>query len=103
MIARTQLAIMDHNANVDRSQAKDPDGNLRYRIVFPKRTKEWIAKPIREEKNHSWRAEILRVTSSKPKNPNQHRKEIPQNIASKERPPKQEVIDRHISRFKKLA
>lgn len=100
MIARTQLAILDHNTNVNRNQAKDANGNLRYRVVFPKRTKDWIAKPIREEKSHTWREEILRIAPTKPPQNNEHRPNLPQNIASKERPPKQEVIDRHVSRFR---
>ncbi|KAK7158610.1 hypothetical protein R3I94_005062 [Phoxinus phoxinus] len=46
MVVRTQLAILDHNENVCRHQATTNSGVLRYNVVFPKHTKEWIAKAI---------------------------------------------------------
>ena len=53
MVARTQLAALDHNANTGRQQATVSKGEneeeLRYKVVFPKQTKEWVAKPIMEK------------------------------------------------------
>ena len=53
MVARTQLAALDHNANTGRAQATsskgESEGELRYKVVYPKRSKEWIAKPIMEK------------------------------------------------------
>ena len=53
MVARTQLAALDHNANAGRAQATsskgESEGELRYKVVYPKRSKEWIAKPIMEK------------------------------------------------------
>ena len=59
MVARTQLAILDHNNNVGRPQTVDDDGEGRYKIVFPKATKCWIAKPIYESKSYLYRRELL--------------------------------------------
>ncbi|RMX42713.1 hypothetical protein pdam_00025733, partial [Pocillopora damicornis] len=45
MVARTQLAAIDHNANTGRQQATVSrganQGELQYQVVFPKNTKEW--------------------------------------------------------------
>ena len=44
MVARTQLAALDHNANTGREQATSSKGasggELRYKVVYPKRSKE---------------------------------------------------------------
>lgn len=56
MVARMQLAALDHNANTGREHATaskgENEGELRYKVVFPKRTKEWIAKPVMEKWDH---------------------------------------------------
>ena len=39
MLARTQLAVLDHNSNLLRDQAVDKEGNPRFALCFPKRTK----------------------------------------------------------------
>ena len=53
MVARSQLAALDHNANTTRNHATvssgENEGELRYKVVFPKRSKEWVAKPIMEK------------------------------------------------------
>ena len=53
MVARTELAALNHNANTGREQARsskgENEGELKYKIVFPKRTKEWVAKPAIEK------------------------------------------------------
>ncbi|XP_049918879.1 uncharacterized protein LOC126401561 [Epinephelus moara] len=46
MRARTQLAIMDHNENVQREQATTASGRPRFNVVFPKATKDWVARKI---------------------------------------------------------
>jgi hypothetical protein len=103
MVARTQLAVMDHNANLARPQASDRKGNLRYKCVFPKRTKEWVAKPIYQSKEHSWREDLLHACCAvlqgdlvlRPMEPII----CPPNIASKPKPCKRELIASHVSRF----
>ena len=53
MVARTQLAALDHNANPSRDHATasrgENEGGLCFKVVFPKRSNEWIAKPIMEK------------------------------------------------------
>ena len=50
MVARTQLTALDHNANAGRQQAYtsigDNEGKPQYKVVFPKHTKKWVAKPV---------------------------------------------------------
>ena len=55
MIARTQLAVLDHNANTGRQQATstkgDTEGDLRYKVVYPKRSKGMGCKTSHGEEN----------------------------------------------------
>ena len=44
MVARTQLSALDHNATQG-----DNTGEHQYKLVFPKYTKEWVARPILEK------------------------------------------------------
>ena len=50
MVARTQLAVLDHNANVSRSQAEvkkgSNQGEKRFKTVCSKQRKNWVAKEI---------------------------------------------------------
>nr|XP_033487569.1 vomeronasal type-2 receptor 1-like [Epinephelus lanceolatus] len=46
MRARTQLAIMDHIENVQREQATTASGRPRFSVVFPKATKDRVARKI---------------------------------------------------------
>jgi len=57
MVARTQPAALDHNANTGRQQATVPrganQGELQYNLVFPKHTNEQVAKPIMDKQRLS--------------------------------------------------
>ena len=46
MIAKTALAALDNNHNVGGQQATTQAGDLRYKVVYPKGKKDWVAKPI---------------------------------------------------------
>ena len=50
MVARTQLAALDNNANADRPQALvlsgEHAGQKRYKACFPKAHKRWVVKPV---------------------------------------------------------
>ena len=54
MVARTQLAALDNNANAERTQALvqsgEHAGQERYKACFPKAHKRWVVKPISEKK-----------------------------------------------------
>ena len=107
MIARTQLAALDHNNNVDRSQATTAHEQKRYKAVFPKAKKQWIATPIIEPKSYGYLNDMLvavleRSTphkSLKTKKAYPPQDSIPPNIATCPRPPKETVIENYKSRF----
>ncbi|XP_016331534.1 uncharacterized protein LOC107680243 [Sinocyclocheilus anshuiensis] len=108
MVARTQLAILDHNENVGLQQATTTTGVPRYNVVFPKHTKEWLAKAIFEQTTQKFRETLVEKvlqrrldTNVVYKDSSSHltHRQLPQNIALKPRPDKQEVIAKHLSRF----
>jgi hypothetical protein len=103
MIARTQLAVISHNANLNRPQAVDKQGNKRFKTVCPKRSKDWCAKPIYVAKNSSWRKQLLtticKVQQQEVSVPALEPLDAPDNIAAKPKPPKRQLIDSHVSRF----
>ena len=104
MLARTQLAILDHNNNCERSQATTADGQLRFNIKFTKQSKSWIAKPIAQHKNNNWAIDLMNsvilvktkvMLATNPDIP-----ELPKNIATLPQPPKDELITQMTSRFR---
>ena len=108
MVARTQLTALDHNANSGRQQAATRTGDevqLQYKIVFPKHTKEWVAKPVMEKTTRDHLKPMLDAVVARKKQKKQERSSkittthIPKNIASKPRPSKDDVIAKHTSRF----
>jgi hypothetical protein len=104
MVARTELAALDHNANLDRQQAVTATGEERSNVVFPKRTQNWVAKRIMQPKKHSWRLGVAE-TAMRIKCGEVDAVEIavpdyvPENIAKVPKPPKEEAIQQHRSRF----
>jgi hypothetical protein len=104
MIARTQLAILDHNNNTDRTQATTAEGELRYNPKFKKQNKTWIVTPIKVPKNTNWQTDLMTrivqiksklIIATKPVIP-----ELPPNIAAKNAPTKDVLINNMTSRFK---
>ena len=63
MVARTQLAALDNNANTGRSQAQIKEGErageARYKLCFPKANKRWVVKPINEKKSFQYLSGLL--------------------------------------------
>jgi len=111
MVARTQLAALDHNANTGGQQATVTRGanqsELQYKLVFPKHTKEWVAKPIREKTSRDYLNPILdTIVDRKRKKPHERSAiltvpHIPKNISPKPRPPRADVITKLTTRFSK--
>ena len=109
MVARTQLAAIDHNANTGREQTRASKGananELRYKLVFPKRTKEWVAKPVKEKTTRDHLRPILDRIVARKEQPRAQRsagiynERLAVNIASHPRPPREEVIARLTTRF----
>lgn len=109
MVVRTQLAALDHNANTGRQQATASkganQGQLQFKVVFPKHTKEWVAKRAFEKTNRDHLRPMLDAIVERKNQKPQERSapiaspQLPRNIASKPRPPRAEVIASHTSRF----
>jgi len=109
MVARTQLAALDHNANTGRQQATVTrganQGELQYKLVFPKNTKEWVAKPKMEKTSRDYLNPILDAIVDRKRQKPRDRSatltapHIPKNIASKPRPPRADVITKLTTRF----
>ena len=63
MVARTQLAALDNNANAARPQALvqsgEHVGQERYKACFPKAHKRWVVKPISEKKLYQYLSTLL--------------------------------------------
>ncbi|XP_073725194.1 uncharacterized protein [Misgurnus anguillicaudatus] len=102
MVARTQLAILDNNYNVGREQAETSEGLPRYSMTFPKQSKEWIVKKIYEPTSQDFTKHLVeRVLERKEERAPENMPHVqhPPNIATKERPPKEDLIRKHKSRF----
>ena len=106
MVARTALAALDKNHNIGRQHARTQTGEIRYKVAYPKGRKDWVAKPITEDKLYHYIAEmgtrVVALQCSYTSEPSNHKftsSQIPANIAPVPCPPKQEVITKHRSRF----
>ena len=109
MIARSQLAALDHNANASRNHvtvlSRENEEELRYKVVFPKRSKEWVAKPIKETTTRDHLQPMMDAIIERKNQDAADRSatvtapHIPCYIASTPQPDKAEVIARHTSRF----
>lgn len=109
MIARTQLAALDYSHNVNRKQAvikggKDK-GQLRYRSVCTKHNKQWVLKPVMENKQYPHIPPMIeRVVELKTASETLESAQLPilpANLAPVPRPSKSELLERQRSRFKK--
>ena len=66
MVARTALAVIDHNMSRNRLQATNKKGEKQFRLVCPKATSEWVVKPVYEAKSYDWvYAMLKKVVSEK--------------------------------------
>ncbi|XP_071851737.1 uncharacterized protein [Apostichopus japonicus] len=109
MLARTQLAIIDHNENSGRQQAVvrkgHKKGQKRYNVVFSKASKKWVIKPIYEAKEYSFIYDLL-MNAVAMKIGHLHvlppvKKDLPQNIARVPKPSKAELVNTLKARFGK--
>ena len=105
MVARTQLAILDHNANTTKSQAEVKkgacQGEKRYKLVCSKQKKNWVVKEIKTPKSYSciegMMDDFILCQEGKkfPYKPTQQAK----HIAPTPKPCKQDIIAKHQSRL----
>ena len=107
MIARTQLASLDNNANTGRRQALvmagERAGEARYKLCFPKSNKRWVIKPISEKKSYNHLSRLLSEVIKRVEQGGAIAQpvpvQLPKNIASEPAPPKADAIQQHRSRF----
>ena len=115
MVARTQLAIIDHNSNTGRKQATvtrgKNKGNMKYKLVFPKGQKKWVAKPVKTRKSYSFVEDVMEAVFSFEATDDKDTTDdedntttpasIPKNIAPIPRPSREEIITAHKTRMGK--
>ena len=106
MLARTELAALDHNYNLARKLAQTSTGMPRYKLIYPKGRNEWVAKPITDAKSYDYiNGMMARVVEARHSVPHELSRSaikfpsLPSNIAPVPRPPKDDIIHRHKSRF----
>lgn len=63
--ALLQMGAMDHNHNVQRKQATTAAGQPRYKLQYSKAAKNYVVKPIKEPKKHSYRQELLKSVAAR--------------------------------------
>ena len=59
MVAKSELAIMDHNSGTECKQAKTCN---RHKLVFTKVTQSWVVKKISEKKEKTYLKELMQET-----------------------------------------
>ena len=100
MVARTQLAILDHNNNVNRSQAEVKQGankgEKRFKLVCSKQRKNWVAKEIKTPKSTAYVEGLMEHVMQCKKGKKLKKYKPPKQakcIAPTPKPSKQEVIN----------
>lgn len=107
MVARTQLAIMDHNANVNRNQAEIKHGvnkgEKRFKLQCTKQRKHWVAKEIKTAKSNAHVADMMEDVIMCKRGKKFPYEPIIQAkcIAPTPRPQKQDAIEERLSRNEK--
>ena len=104
MVARSQLAILDHNSGAQSLQATTKKGDLQYKQSFSRVSGCWVVKKISEKKEKSYISDLFRETiyfKTHKEICNAHAPDvdIPQNIAPIEKPNKKESIKKIRTRF----
>ena len=107
MVARTQLAALDNNANAERPQALvqsgEHAGQERYKACFLKAHKRWVVKPISERKSYQHLSTLLAQVLEQCETGNAVAEPLPVvlpcNIASEPAPAKEDLTANHRSRF----
>lgn len=56
---RVKLAVLDHNAHLQRNHITKPDGTKVYHRKYRKQTKKWDVTPVLEEKKYEYIPEIM--------------------------------------------
>nr|XP_054775161.1 uncharacterized protein LOC129283348 [Lytechinus pictus] len=109
MMARTQLAVLDHNHNQNRGQRvikKGPRrGEGQYKVKYSKRAQSWAVNINKEDKNFSYLIgilqDVLQMRGGEKEVQPVEIPELPVHVAKVPCPPKEDLISKKFSRFKK--
>ena len=103
MIARSELAVLDHNAGTECRHAKTRDDEYRHKLSFSKVTQNWVVKKIPEKKDKSYLQELMTKTLEAREEKKAPKSitpgSVPQHLASKEKPDKAEAVKNKCTRF----
>ena len=104
MIARCKLAAINFNqGQILDQEAKTKAANCHYNYCFSKVTKTWVAKPVKEKKCLDVFTDLVDKTVAAVLEKREIEElqplSIPPNIASKEKPSKEEILKGHRSKF----
>ena len=104
MIARSQLAVLDHNDGASVGQAVTAQGSLRFKQSYSKISQNWCVKKIAKKKTRGYINDLLKTTVNMKNTPTNRilpkSDEVPRNIAVAEKPDKYNEILTMRSRFK---
>ena len=107
MIARTALAVIDHNSNVNRPQAVRKDGEPRTRSECDRGGTKWYSREVLVAKDTSWMDEIAKETilcvesRTIPNVELPGLENIPVNQSKVVKPEKSVLVAKHQTRLKK--
>lgn len=106
MVARCQLAAIDHNFNTGRDQKKKKDGSQCFAVHHPKSTGLWTSRSIFDDKDYAFKRDILKLTVMDARKNIQYQAQhqmrtltLPKNIAKTPALLKDDLVDVHMSRF----
>ncbi|XDV52409.1 hypothetical protein PO909_021139 [Leuciscus waleckii] len=93
MLARTQLAVLDHNENVHRQQARTETGKKLYESPTQNFREELVRRVLQRRMDSS----IIYKDSSS----HLEIQPVPKNIAQQTKPSKEDTVSKHLSRLSK--
>lgn len=103
MIARSQLAVLDHNSGVSSVHMETKKGDKRYKLQFSKVTQSWVVKSIKSPKKRDYidhlLFEVSNMVSDKDNFETVNLKNVPSNIAPTAKPVKTDCILNKKTRF----
>jgi len=103
MVGRTQLAALDHNANVGRHHSKNKTGDGRYKVQYSRHKGDYVAKKIYDKKSYEYvdklMADVVAVAAGM--NIAALKKQPRKPISRRDPPKKEDVVARLTSRMEK--
>ena len=112
-LARTLVAVIDHNNNFNCKPSLSSTGDLKYQKVHSKRSKNWRVQVVKDEKFDFWTTLVSRIMKKrvadektilrKTESTSDHPKNIAPSIAMKPIPKTSDLVKSSLSRFSKVS